>query len=485
MENAPALMGDLMEQIARGEVLVVVGAGIAIAASGGAASSSWTGLLRDGVERCMQVVQPPPSARWREIALAEIESGDTDLLLSAAEKVTSKLEGPKGPEFGRWLRETVGALGVRDRAAIEAIAALGVPVATTNYDGLLEEVLGLQAVSSRDPSDVERVLRGGESGVIHLHGWWKHPETVVLGIRSYDAQLANEHAQAVLRALMMTRTLLFVGFGTGLDDPNFSALADWAAGALQGSAYRRFRLVKDDEVAAAQASRRRDPRMFTLGYGPSHGDLPRFLRSLARLAPRTDPTSAPPPPSAARLHPSGDVLALTELITQVQSKRVPLSQTLAEALSLAQRIGAAELEAFCRGELGGWELGPEDMEVINGRLAYRNVKAFVCLDPIDVDYFAHRGGETAIFRFMESEPRKFFPRTLFIHNPVIWIESRAKQSTAPTAILQLTMPASWLVPTTKVGSVYAYAASDAVINMLDDVRIQFTRRLLAALPAAG
>src|SRR5438045_1484143 len=151
----------------------------------------------------------------------EIDSGDLDNMLSAAEKITRKLG--KG-EYARWLRESVGSLRAKDAEVLHALHGLGIPIATTNYDDLIEEATAIPAVTWRESSKVERVLRGDDGGVLHLHGYWDEPASVVLGIRSYEAVLGDEHAQTVLKALAMTKTLIFIGFGVGLDDPNFGQL---------------------------------------------------------------------------------------------------------------------------------------------------------------------------------------------------------------------------------------------------------------------
>jgi hypothetical protein len=46
---------DLRQEIAKGHVLVVVGSGVSIGATKGNPLASWTGLLEDGVERCVKV----------------------------------------------------------------------------------------------------------------------------------------------------------------------------------------------------------------------------------------------------------------------------------------------------------------------------------------------------------------------------------------------------------------------------------------------
>jgi hypothetical protein len=80
-ERRLLLARDLAREIADGQIVVLVGAGVSIAASGGAPAASWTGLLSTGVERCEQVVPGPP-AGWGERVRGEIGSGDLDDLLS-------------------------------------------------------------------------------------------------------------------------------------------------------------------------------------------------------------------------------------------------------------------------------------------------------------------------------------------------------------------------------------------------------------------
>jgi hypothetical protein len=175
-----------------------------------------------------------------------------------------------------------------------------VPLATTNYDGLIEEVTRLPTVTWRDGARIQRVIRGDENGVLHLHGYWEQSESVVLGIRSYDQVLGDAHAQTVQSALALMKSFLFVGCGEGLADPNFGALLQWMQKVFPGAEYRHFRLCRDDEVEAIQAKHPPGERIFAVGYGPAHADLVPFLR---RLKPKTTPPPARPETGAPALLP--------------------------------------------------------------------------------------------------------------------------------------------------------------------------------------
>jgi len=283
---------DLRREVGRGRVVVVVGAGVSVAATRGEAIASWVGLLENGVSRCEQVFLTLPDD-WGDGLRARIRSGEADDLLFVAEEVTRVLGGPQSGEYRRWLRETVGRLEPRDPASIEALHDLGVPIVTTNYDSLIERVTGLEPVTWRGGPRIERLLRGDEPGVLHLHGHWEDPESVVLGIHSYEEVLGDAYAQFVPRALSAFNSLLFVGCGEGLKDPNFGALRRWLGEVFAGSEYRHFRLVLGSEARAVAAEHEPRERIFVVPYGDRHEDLAPFLRGLR-------PQLRPPTKGSAR-----------------------------------------------------------------------------------------------------------------------------------------------------------------------------------------
>ena len=274
------LLQNLCAEIAQGRVLAIIGAGVSIGATKGHPQSSWTGLLESGIERCLTVAHPLPLG-WSERLHENIHSGDPQLLLATAQEISLQLGAPEGGEYRRWLRETVGSLPLHDRIVLDALRDLPVILATTNYDSLLEEVTGLAPVTWRDRTNAERVLRGEDRGIVHLHGFWNEPESVILSLRSYEEISRNEHVQSMLRALRFLRTFLFVGCGDGLADPNFGAFLRWSRKIFRTSEARHFRLRLDCEVAKVQAHHPPEERIFALPYGPDHTSLGPFLRSLA------------------------------------------------------------------------------------------------------------------------------------------------------------------------------------------------------------
>ncbi len=279
MRPAHEFETNLREMIARGQVVAVVGSGVSLAATSRA--PTWRGLITSGVERCRTV---GAADKWCKRVLGWLESdADADMLLSAAELVQQKLREQGGGEFARWLRDTFAGLEPEDRTVIQSLAQLAVPLVTTNYDDLIEKATPLKHVCWTDAASVSRFVRGDERRVLHLHGHWDEPDSVVLGIRSYEAVKNNEHTQAVLRAMGVAKSFLFVGCGDeGLADPNFGNFLAWLA-ALETAAdveHRHYRLVRRKDGVQPQG------RVFPLVYGDEHSDLPAFL---ARLLPQPQP----------------------------------------------------------------------------------------------------------------------------------------------------------------------------------------------------
>jgi hypothetical protein len=63
------LVEDLRGLIARKKVVLVVGTGVSVSATGNAPTASWKGLLLPGVKRC-QELNPSLPARWVKAVLA-------------------------------------------------------------------------------------------------------------------------------------------------------------------------------------------------------------------------------------------------------------------------------------------------------------------------------------------------------------------------------------------------------------------------------
>ncbi len=190
---------DLRDMMGRGQVIAVLGSGVSLATTSRA--PSWRGLIDAGVERCRTIGVPDD---WCQYVRGQLQlASHPDMLLSAAELVHQKL-CEQGGELARWLRESFAELQPEDPTVIQLLVKLNVPLVTTNYDDLIEKTTQLKHVCWTDAASVSRFVRGDERRVLHLHGHWQEPDSVVLGIRSYEAVKNNEHTQAVIGVLRKT-----------------------------------------------------------------------------------------------------------------------------------------------------------------------------------------------------------------------------------------------------------------------------------------
>jgi ADP-ribose pyrophosphatase YjhB (NUDIX family) len=273
------LRDSLVKDLRDGSVLIVAGTGVSAAATGNAPTSTWKGLLKDGLERCC-ALDPSLDGAWQSRVSAEIDSEDLEDLLSAAEKISTKLNAPLSGEWSRWLRESIGELPSESKELPLAIAALGTPIATTNYDTLLDDVVGGTAATWNSPNRIQRIVRGQEKSVAHLHGVWHEPSSVILGIRSYEGLLGNAPAQGLQRAFSILQSILFVGMGAGTDDPNWSTLIKYLSVAAPELENRHYRLCLNSEVKQL-SSNGQGSIIHPIGYGDEHDELAPFLRELA------------------------------------------------------------------------------------------------------------------------------------------------------------------------------------------------------------
>lgn len=285
MSHRDALIGKLKIEIATGRVVTVAGTGVSIAACAnqevdGFKVASWIGLLRHAVKHCAAIGAIEPNVA--KVLDMQIDTGETDMLVSAADSLSLKMQSKSDGVFRGWLKDTIGMLTVADRTLLDAIAAFPGVLATLNYDHLFEDATGRTAVTWLETDDVQDVLRGGsQRAVVHLHGSYRRPESVVLGLRSYLAVKDHPHARAVLELFTLDRTLLFVGCGNTFEDPNFTRFIEWAGHALRDVSPRHYLLCRASEIDAFRKQLADAPWLQLLDYGATHPHLVPFLNGLA------------------------------------------------------------------------------------------------------------------------------------------------------------------------------------------------------------
>lgn len=321
-----------------GSVLFVLGAGVAKGASGGASAADWSGLLELGLSECEALKTKRKlkfSATFDGAELrSRLQSKQAADLIMVASAVEKALRG--SGVYARWLKDSVGTLPLTSREVFDALAELELPIATCNYDGLIETALKRQAITWRDHPMVLRFLKGQQAGVLHLHGHYNEPDSVVLGVDSYAAIIGSGHAQAVQRALFLERTLVFIGFGAGLEDPNLGALLEWAGQVVPGADCFHVRLCRDSEVGTLLGAQTPTQRIHVLGYGAEHSHLAPYLRSLAGKGGGKSIASA-----------VGSEHASERLIVPAAALATEITSVSVRAQLYQELTTAADFDAFC------------------------------------------------------------------------------------------------------------------------------------------
>ncbi|WP_162260236.1 NB-ARC domain-containing protein [Terrabacter sp. Root181] len=340
-------------------VVFLVGAGVSIQTSKPKngpplPTTTWPGLLASGVTwaRDTRLVSDGDA----DIALAILGSGKaptTKGLMRVAEDVSQWFSGAPD-EYGAWLEASVGHLPIRDKGPIHALDALGGMLVTTNYDDLIERVSSRQRVFTwKQVPDVRQTFLDGTPSVLHLHGHFAQPDTVVLGPKSYDRLLADKSVRLLRNALAYGKLLVFVGFGAGISDPNFGDLRRLLTVTDAARDITHIRLTLADDLPALRRTHAKD-NIHPVPFGTRYSDLEVFLRGLKPHRSPAKRRCSPDMPPAQRLVGTGGIVddVVQRLLTGtdiVLLGAVGGSGKTAVALAVAARQEVAE--AFPDGTL--------------------------------------------------------------------------------------------------------------------------------------
>jgi len=193
--------------------------------------------------------------------------------------------------YPRWVEETIGTLTVKDPSLITAIGSLNLPILTTNYDTLIEKVLGLELATWDQAEFCSQIMKGKRKGVLHVHGCWKHGASMILDLSTYHQILADDFIQTLMRSMEYHQPIIFVGFGSGMDDPHFQAFLNWAKGRFLNPQTEHYILVRSNEVPKGLPD-----SIIPIVYGDTYADLPLFLEQFApkKKQLRSQPKNVPP-----------------------------------------------------------------------------------------------------------------------------------------------------------------------------------------------
>lgn len=275
------ILARLKNDLKNNRLAIVVGAGVTLSATADASGNplsriTWTGLIRNGLDYLVNEGYVGASSRRIKRAYEALEDPDTDSLFDAANILSSQLT--QHGQFPTWLETVFGNLAgeIRYPAVLEVLKLLhgrGATLLTTNYDDLLERHCDLYRIGRSKRDDIIKFRRGDLDGVFHVHGSYHDPHEVVLDTTDYYEVRHSDEVQNVLKTLLECKTMLFVGCGSGLEDPNFDALLKWASERQKDLPHRHCLLVRDGDNLKYKP-------LVRLKYGPGYQDLAPYLNRL-------------------------------------------------------------------------------------------------------------------------------------------------------------------------------------------------------------
>jgi hypothetical protein len=273
----------LRDAHARGVLVPFVGAGLGTASAN---LPSWPALLSDGIDYAKEILGVASvDTALREIKFHESEGRFVEAFSELARLLNVDIETQTSLEWESFIAEKFADPVVTNPDLLDALSYISPSrVVTTNYDQLLErwQIGDGRTLTWQDASGIRDAFRLG-SGVIHLHGVWNRPSSIVLSQDSYASVVADEPARQVARVIFHGSVLLFIGTSLdGTHDPHlsellseFEALADHRS----GERAPHVMLVRG-AVTGSMRARLNRQGIVAVSYGGAFKELPEFLRSI-------------------------------------------------------------------------------------------------------------------------------------------------------------------------------------------------------------
>lgn len=278
----------LVNAAASGNIVLIVGTGVSAAISR-SPTATWRGLLESGIDRLEGLSSDALVANLRQNLAFGFDNDDLATVLQAADRMRQEFDGVGAAGLSKWLADDIGALPIADNSVGDALRSLPFPMLTTNYDTLLATG-NRRAATWQDVADMQAIMAGTSRDIGHLHGVWRKPESVILSSVDYDRLLAADAAQMLQRSVSFLKSMVYVGYGAGLADPNFSKLIELHSRVFGVSEVKHFRLCRERDREALERQHAGD-HIIPIAYGDQYEDLAGFLTQLGSVTP-TAPLSS-------------------------------------------------------------------------------------------------------------------------------------------------------------------------------------------------
>lgn len=251
-------LSNLRGELKRSNLVIVVGSGVTLYSTAEKDEErtnlqrlKWFGLVRNGFKYFERNENISPEKRPRDLQHAYEVLDDKNSTTAQVLRTGLTLKDLLGGTYAAWLRDEFEKLEVNHPSILDSLKNLqkeGAILVTTNYDGLLENWCGLKPIDSSTILELRKFQQQPQrKGVFHPHGYWENPDSVVLNAIDYYKATTDNEVQETLKNMLGFKTVLFVGCGGGLNDPNFGPLLDWVGLRQKGVPYNLHLLLRKND----------------------------------------------------------------------------------------------------------------------------------------------------------------------------------------------------------------------------------------------
>jgi hypothetical protein len=268
---------DLIRELARGNCVAFVGAGLSVAAG----YPDWPGFLR-------KLIDKTADAGLLSLSRAELEQAITQGdLPDVAEELRASLGAPR---FRAAITEILRSIRPQFTPLHDALISLPFrSIITTNYDTLIESAYGKRygqpppLFTHADYPELSAALRTGRIYVLKAHGTLDRSATIILSRADYrEIMHGNPAYKKHLESVVLNHTVLFLGFS--VTDPDLLLFLEQLSIAFTIPVGNLYAVLNEQSTNAIRRKRlERDFSIKVLSYKPSRPDHPEVLSFLQDL----------------------------------------------------------------------------------------------------------------------------------------------------------------------------------------------------------
>lgn len=387
----------LAEQIAAGNAVVYVGAGL----SEGAGLPGWPALLREAINWCQK----------HGIQVQDRDDIEDCIVKGELLLVAEEMREQMGREnFRRFICNSLQT-PTMPTAAHTLITELPFCAALTgNYDNILERAYTVASLFPRiytynSTPELAAALRDSYFYILKIHGDVNNIESIIIGHKDYSDIIYNNKAyKQHLITLFSTQTFFFVG--SSLNEPDLLLLLEEMQSAFRGYLGKHYALINSSGIPMLKL-RHFENRygIKTIPYVPSSPDHPEVIDILKKITQEVNRQQRTAIPKYEKLTAPLDSLAM-EVGIWLQALRFQVAKPLI-AVDDRTRELRAELSEGMYGQrllvrcVGG-EITTFDVDALVDVLQHDPIEGWLISDKrISADAFAHGDERVKVYRFAD------------------------------------------------------------------------------------